>query len=389
MSELRTHSLRHNTATGDPNIEMYADGSTSIRSLQNFAKSIARNGGMAVAQRGTTSDQSGTQTVDGTGASWSQGAVDQSQETVNPTHEPFTRDGISNYYRITNTTGSQADNSSRQFVQTLEAQIVRASGWNYRDPNSNLTISFWFRSSLSQVFNGYLRMFDGTSQGRSFRIAQPDGTAVAANTWTHIVVTVPGNANITVDNNVGAGMQVAICGFLGADFTDAGNAMNAWAGWNGASRTPVMQNDWSSTNGSTLDITGLQITPTDNFIGWINEDYGVTLAKCQRYFNTNWDRSYSLDDSQQTRLNLMLPWAASPNTNSASSEIFLYHFPVTMRANPVVTIVAPDGTAGEFFLNGSNNVASRGLDGTTTRARIFLNGSGTFGSGVVNASADL
>ena len=33
MSELRTHSLRHNSAIGDPNIEMYADGSTSIRNL--------------------------------------------------------------------------------------------------------------------------------------------------------------------------------------------------------------------------------------------------------------------------------------------------------------------------------------------------------------------
>lgn len=389
MSELRTHSLRHNTATGQANIQMHADGSTTIRDLRNRAKSIARNGGMAVAQRGTTSDQSGTQTVDGTGVSWSQGAVDQSQETVPLTDAPFTRDGITNFYRITNTTGSQADNSSRQFVQTLEAQIVRASGWNYRDPNSNLTISFWFRSSTSQIFNGYLRIFDGTSQGRSFRIAQSNGNAVAANTWTHIVLTIPGNANITVDNNVGAGLQLAICGFLGADFTDGGNVINNWANWSGASRTPVMQNDWASTNGSTLDITGLQITPTDDFIGWINEDYGVTLAKCQRYFNSNWDRSYALDGSQQTQLNLLLPWAASPNTNSASCEVFLYQFPVTMRTNPVVTITSTDGTAGQFHVNGTGNVGSRGLDGTTTRARIFLNGSGTFGAGVVNASADL
>ena len=52
MSQLKTNSITNIGNTGDANIELYADGSTSIRNLQNLAPNLAVNGAMTVAQRG-------------------------------------------------------------------------------------------------------------------------------------------------------------------------------------------------------------------------------------------------------------------------------------------------------------------------------------------------
>ena len=172
-----------------------------------------------------------------------------------------------------------------------------------------------------------MRTFDGTSQGYSFEIEQSDGSDIAANTWTHVVVTVPGNANITVDNNNQSGLQLAICGYLGSDYTAAGNTLNTWAGWNGGSRTPDMTNTWANTANATMDITGLQITPTNGYVGWINEDYPTTLAKCQRY-------CYVVSNAN--------PDAYLPITGFAKANdqgVFTINYPVRMRVtNPTFTL---------------------------------------------------
>jgi len=138
-----------------------------------------------------------------------------------------------------------------------------------------------------------------------------------------------------------------------------------------------------------IKFTGVQLEPGPVATPFEHRPIGLELALCQRFYCINYDFSYSLNGSNQAQLNLMLPWGASPNPTSAVAEQLLFQFPVTMRSQPTVSTIAPDGTAGEFYTNNNNNVALRGADATTTRARIFLSAGGTFCAGVVKADAEL
>ena len=80
----------------------------------------------------------------------------------------------------------------------LEGQDVANSGWNYKDPNSFITLQFWIKSSVAQNFYGYLRTKDGTGQNYKFETG-----SLSADTWTKIIKTIPGNSNITIDNDTG------------------------------------------------------------------------------------------------------------------------------------------------------------------------------------------
>ena len=98
--------------------------------------------------------------------------------------------GAADYYRI---------------YQFIEAQNAAQSGWNYVSSSSNITLSFWVKSSVAQNFYGYLRTQDSTQQNYPFETG-----SLTADTWTKITKTIPGNSNITIDNDINHGLALFI-----------------------------------------------------------------------------------------------------------------------------------------------------------------------------------
>ena len=333
-------------------------------SLSN--RNIIINGAMQVAQRGTSSTTSGYGSVDRYHVQYNGETVTHSQTAIT-SGSPY-NEGFRSILRITNTSASSAADSIRNSLQYIEAQNLANSGWNYASSSSYVTLSFWVRSSVEQEFYGYLRTFDGTEQGYSFSL----GT-LSANTWVKVTKVIPGNSNITVDNDNGTGLQVNISPFWGTNFTDAGNTLNTWGNFVSGNRTPDYTNTWASTAGATFDITGVQLELGSKATPFEHESYGQTLAKCQRYFYAMCNAAAEGTDDVPL---------ASGCYYATNTFYGVTHFPTTMRVKPSMT--ASSGSAGEFVIyrdSNSNSLTSilqadEGLNSSEFYANSSQNASG-------------
>ena len=339
----------------------------SSNSLQNIAginggqlgnRNLVVNGGCLVSQRGTSSTSTGVSTVDrifvaknGTDEDPTYSQVDVAAGTT-----PYTS-GFRKAFKVTN--GNQtsgAGTSDRiEIMLRLEAQDIANSGWNYVSSSSNITLSFWIKSSVAQNFFGRFETQDGTKQSNAFETG-----SLSADTWTKITKTFTGDSNITINNDNGEGLRISIYAFLGTDYTDS-ISLNTWAASAGASRTPDNTSTWYTTNDATLEITGLQLEVGSTATDFEHRSFGQELALCQRYYYQTWTTSeagyYFLQYSASFRM----------------MEVF---HPVPMRATPTVSfnLNADSSTAftsNEYqykaYINKTySDNASRHTDGTFT-----------------------
>ena len=231
---------------------------------------------MQVAQRGTSSTVSGYGTCDRFRTLNSSGTVTQTQETLT-SGDPYD-EGFRYFIRATNTTAGSDDAAEfRGLHQYIEAQNMASSGWNYASSTSYVTLSFWARSSIGGTYYGVLRSMDGTQQGYSF------GYTLSADTWTKVTHTVPGNSNITFDNNNATGLQVRLPIDLGTDYTNSSHTTETWAAWDNNNRCPDFTHDWAGTTNATFDLTGVQLEAGASDSAFEHRSYGDELRRCQRY----------------------------------------------------------------------------------------------------------
>ena len=336
MSTLRVDAIRHNSATSDA-ITTAADGTctaklTSIGGGQLSHRNLIINGAMQVAQRGisyTGTDQYNTvdrflTRIGGVDENCTMEQVDVGSGTT-----PYSL-GFRKSFKITN--GNQTSGAGAgdyiQIIQRIEAQNVAQSGWNYVSSSSNITLSFWVRSSVAQNFYGYLRSIDGTGQLYPFETG-----SLTADTWTKITKTIPGNSNLTFDINNGEGLQFQIAQFWGTDYTDSGVSLNAWAAYASGTRAPDNTSTWYTTNDATFEITGVQLEVGDTATSFEHLSFGEELLRCYRYY-------YRLKgDNNKT---YMIGMSDNDNVNIYG----FFHFPVPMRIAP--TALEQSGSASDY-----------------------------------------
>ena len=293
------------------------------------SKNIIINGAMNVAQRGTSSTANGYGSVDrfrilynGTDEAPTHAQVDVASGTT-----PYTS-GFRKAYKITN--GNQtggAGGGDYIIVRTLlEAQDIANSGWNYVSSSSNITLSFWVKSSVAQNFYGNLVSYDGTPQNYAFETG-----SLTADTWTKITKTIPGNSNLTFDNNTEAGVRLNILPFFGASYTGS-VTLNQWAAYSGSAQTPANTSTWYTTNDATFEITGVQLEVGSVATDFEHKSFAEELALCQRYFQSI-SRSSSSNSVDGTFA------AGTCNTNGGAGGILqvMVRFQTTMRAAPTMT----------------------------------------------------
>ena len=335
MSTLKVDAIRHNSATSDA-ITTAADGTctaklTSIGGGGLSHRNLIINGAMNVAQRASSSTSSGYATVDrfkytysGTDSAPTQAQVDVASGTT-----PYTL-GFRKAYKITNanqSSGAGAGDHIRLEVN-LEAQDIANSGWNYLSSSSFITLSFWCKSSVAQNFYACIRTPDGSSQNYSFETG-----SLTADTWTKVTKTIPGNSNLTFDNDAELGWNMEIAMFMGTDDTDSGNTMNQWAAYNSSNQMPDNTSTWYTTNGATWEITGMQLEVGDTATSFEHRSFNEERMRCYRYY-------YRMDgDNNKT---YMIGMSDNDNVNIYG----FFHFPVRMRTAP--SALDQNGTAGHY-----------------------------------------
>lgn len=249
-------------------------GSPAASGLSN--RNLIINGGMRIAQRGTSATNSGYGTVDRTKPEFGGASVTQTQ-TALTSGGPY-NDGHRYFLRCTNTSVSSATSAYLQINQEIEAQNVATSGWNFTSTTSYVTMSFWARSSLAGTYYVLLKSHDGTAQGFT------SAFTLVADTWKKIEVTVPGNSNITVNTDNGYGLRCYVVPYFGTDYTTSGHTSDAWQTLSNSNLAPDYAQNWANTANATFDLTGWQVEVGASATPFEHEDYGTTLAKCQRYY---------------------------------------------------------------------------------------------------------
>ena len=251
---------------------VYNDGALSNRNL-------IINGAMQVAQRGTSSTTSGLATVDRFKCTSATPTITQSQQSLTSSDTPYAS-GFRKSYRATVTTASSSATSFVQIEQNIEAQNVAQSGWNYTDPSSYVTLSFWAKSSLAGTYYSQFRTTDTTAYyySKSFTLI--------ADTWTQVTCTVSGNASLVIDNDNGTGLTVLVIPDYGTDYSGHAEAVeDAWYERTQVSGyTPSFVQDWRNTAGATFEVTGVQLEVGDTATPFEHRSFDQEHTLCQRYF---------------------------------------------------------------------------------------------------------
>ena len=336
-------------------------------------RNIIINGDFRIAQRGTTHNSSGHQTVDRfkMNASGANATLTQSQHALSSSDAPYSH-GFRYSYHLNNA-GQNANSQGYVIFQyNIEAQDMAQSGWNYTSDKDHITISFWVKSSITHTFLFTLYTADGTPQ--DYNVLFP----VQADKWKKIILTVPGNPDITFDNNNDYGLQLMFNPYMGSHYT-SGSTVKRWRDHAGYTSRPDMDDKWWKT-ASTFEITGIQLEVGPNATEFEHRNYGEELARCKRYYN----KVYDVEQQSGEK-----PFLLGTYLNG-SELACVVQFP-KMRVVPTLDIT--NGTS-KFMIRRSS--VSDHFDtltmryGTTTTAELYT-GSGVSGTqgecGIIRGAA--
>ena len=342
MSEIKVNSIKGVGASAAAITVNNSDGTCTANLSNRQGKNLIINGAQLIAQRGTSSTTNGYGSVDrfSVGYGGTDEAPTQAQADVASGTTPYTL-GFRKCLKVTN--GNQTSGAgSADFLGIeyyVEAQDMANSGWNYTSSSSNVTLSFWIKSSVAQSFKGFVRTRDGTEQRYPF-----DTGSLSADTWTKITKTISGNSNLQFDNNNDKGLQIVLAAFWGTDYTDNSVTENAWAAYAASTRMKDNTSTWYTTNDATLEITGVQLEVGSVATDFEHRSFGQELALCQRYF-------YLHTDAQTNS------GAEAIGTGTWYNGYNMYvsvHFPTTMRTVPSLYQVS--GT--DYFKFNASNTSS-------------------------------
>ena len=333
-------------------------------------RNLVINGDMRIAQRATSSTSNGYQTLDRYKMETSNITHNstKSQQSLSSSDTGPYEEGFRYYARIALAqAGVVAANSGAEIQQRIEAQNIANSGWNYTSSSSDITLQFWFRCSTNQTFYGYLYSFDGTPQLYCFSF-----TASANNTWTKITKTIPGNSNLTFNNDNGPGLQLKLIAFYGTDYTND-LTLNQWGAFVNGNQMPDMASTWLTAGASTFDVTGIQLEVGSQATSFEHHTYQEEIQLCYRYY-------YKTQPGAGA-------YFGSGFWYNSSSFIFHVDFPVVMRTS--VTALEQSGTAGNYKVihNATTSTCSSvptylgDADNTSQSVNFHFSSAGTQGQG--------
>ena len=333
------------------------------------------NGDMRVAQRGTsaaTQDGSGNEgymTLDRWYILYSSsagGAATMSQDTEVPTDYSWGRFSKSLKMDVTTADTSVDTNHAITLQYRMEAQDIRNSGWDYTNPNSILSVSFWAKSVKAGTYCVAVNSQD-MDPNKDFIVEY----TLVANTWKHVEMEIPGDSSLVIDDNTGSGLN-----FLWALVTGSGRqgTAGAWTAVSGETKygTSNQVNFYDSTDNN-FYLTGVQIEVGKPTV-FEHRTFGDELALCQRYY-------YRLENDGSTTCHLGTMQYYSDNDFFG----FLMSLPVEMRAIPTATL---SGSGKPWSAGGNANGSFTSLAlNKNSKTSLATNGSATSGTGGNNGYA--
>tara|TARA_R100000234_G_scaffold715_1_gene577 strand:+ start:121 stop:1284 length:1164 start_codon:yes stop_codon:yes gene_type:complete len=336
-----------------------ANGGTALTSgfvngrANNQMAPIIVNGDMAVAQRNTgtvaqaDSSNEGYATVDRFQTQFANsagGTITTSRDTTAPTGF-----GQSMKFDVTSADTSVGSTHVVYTAQTVEAQVMRNSGWDYTSSSSYITLSFQIRSSKTGTYCVFLYTNDGSA-----KMYTAEYTVSSADTWEQKVIAIPGNSNLTFNNDNGNGVQI---GWTWACGTDRDGTAETWSDLAFATSNQVNFLDSTS---NVAYLTGVQLEvgqfTSSTLPAFQQESFGDNLARCQRYYLNYLEGTGKI---------------VGMTASYTSSEVVLMHnFPTTMRSAPTLEI----STGSSYYQHGEAGSVQAITGSDISIDRATLNG---------------
>ena len=357
MSTLKVNTI--NAATSGQAVAVDVQNPKSFRRINP-------NGAMNIAQRGTSDTSSSAFLID----RWkhSHGGADEaptySQHALTSSDTGPWEKGFRYSFHIQNgnQTGGAGASDYIQCETRIEAQDIAQSGWDYNSTSSYITLSFWVKSSVAQAFPFTLQTSDGTAHRYAFTTG-----SLSANTWTKVTKTIPGNSNLTFNNDNGIGLYIYFWPYMGTTWTGTVTE-NAWFGTSGNDYCNDITTTWWEDDNATFEVTGVQLEVGEYPTEFEFLDYGTELLRCQRYY---WNLVTD-DGTQRPVFN-----AQAYNSSTCYGNI---HFPCTMRAHPSIEVASGSSYYLTYGNNASTGATTVGLE-KVNKSSAELTVSGSFTQG--------
>ena len=285
-------------------------------------RNVIINGAMQVAQRGT-STASITSVGYYTADRWytnltTLGTWTQSVENDGPTGSGFRK---SLKMLCTTADASPAAGDALFFQNRIEGQNVQQF-FKGTSSAKQFTVSFWVKSNVTGTFIVEVADADNSRQtSKSY-------TVDVADTWEKKTVVFAADTTGAFDNDNAFSLALNFHLGAGTNYT-SGTLQTTWASIVTANRAVGQTNLAAATN-NYWQITGVQLEAGAVATPFEFEDYGTTLAKCQRYY-----------------CKISGSYLGSGLAYSTTGTTILVKFPTTMRVAP--TAVETSGTASSFL----------------------------------------
>ena len=277
-------------------------------------RNVIINGAMQVAQRGTSS--AGLSTAGGyfTADRWRFGqsgndiVYTQSVEADYPSGSGFSR----SLKMLVTTADASLDAADLSQIQTrLEGQNLQQFAKGTASAKQ-FALSFWVKSNTTGTYIAELSDIDNT------RSVSASYTINASATWEKKTIIFPADATGLFDNDNAVSLDANFWLSAGTTYT-SGTLATTWGATTTANRA-VGQTNLGATLNNYWQVTGVQLEAGAVATPFEFEDFGVTLAKCQRYY-------YQTIGESNGRLGY-------GNASSATAAEFLISLPTTMRSTP-------------------------------------------------------
>ena len=310
----------------------FADGSTLGSAWTGFKNRIL-NGSMMIDQRNagaSVTPTNGQYTIDRWNCYVTQASKFTVQQNAGSVTPPT---GFTKYLGITSSS-SYSVASGDYFTINQPVEGFNTADFSFGTAGaSQVTVSFWVRSSLTGTFGGSLQ------NGNQDYCYPFNYTISSANTWEQktVTVTAPTSGTWFTTNQGGIYLSFA----LGVGSTYSGTA-GSWA--SGLKLSATGATSVVGTSGATFYITGVQLEKGSTATSFDYRPYGTELALCQRYY-------YKVTSPSGSASTFSLGMTESTTVTSS-----VVKFPISMRIAP--TALEQSGTTTDYIIRDAvTNVA--------------------------------
>lgn len=296
----------------------------------NF-RNIIINGGMDVAQRGTSHTTASGYTLD----RWHLNDGTSGEFTVTQSTTVPTGQGFSSSYKLDCTTADASPSSSEYLIfnQRIEGQNLQYIKKGTSSAES-LTLSFYVRSNKTGDYVAELRDADNT---RNNTIKY---TISSADTWEKKTLTFAGDTSGALDNDNARSFDVNFWLLAGSNYTSGSFSSNTWSSITDANRAVGGTNIADSTSNEWY-VTGVQLEAGSQASDFEFLPTDINLNRCLRYYYV-----HAEGDQQQV--------GASSGYYNATYITTSIIFPTEMRAAPSLVKTSGTGYYTIYRYNGND-----------------------------------